>query len=710
MTSILAAQLVMLVSCIGPAQAPTAGPESVPTPTPAPSTELEWRKTFSAKASDAVLTPDGRYLYVTCTGTNNVVVVDTASEEVTQVIELCSNGFRGEWPLRLDMTLGGEKIYTANALTKNISIINTATNQVVGTVEMHYAVHGVIVRPDGHFAYATFFDARPGVIEVIDVDTDHIVNKIDLPGGSVIYDMVFSHDSSLLFLACQRPTEFGVYLVETSTNAVRDYIPIGNLPGESCPGRMDVAGDDTKLYVPSGWNVGGYAQPDVGINKVFVIDLKARAVISEISVAGGPSWIRVLPDGRLAYLSTTSAQKIFTIDVSSNTVAGELSLDVLGLGSMPGLKTDLRNIVFHPNGKRAYIVAWDADAILVADINANRIVKAIQLAIGDVWGRLITMSPDGKLVYAIREPWADPPWDEAQKLRIFMIDTQTNSVVTGIAFDHRVLYCHVGLDGFLYVVGGSKVTVIDTFTSRVIRDISIPSQGDLSCIGLIPNQPKAYVTGLLLSEVAVIDPKSGAILKRIDIGLGGARIVTTPDGSVAYVSRCNNPVDKGGLVIIDTASDKVIGRIDTQPEEYGAGYLAPLAITPDGKHLWWQFSQPKFKIIEVASNKVVKTIDLVQVFGYPVWEMGIAPQLAFNSSGSVAYLACGDNYILMSVDTSSLKMMSYRSNIGCDPMGIVITPDDKFAYIINRESVDVSVVELQSLAVMTRVPLQSSKD
>ena len=83
---------------------------------------------------------------------------------------------------------------------------------------------------------------------------------------------------------------------------------------------------------------------------------------------------------------------------------------------------------------------------------------------------------------------------------------------------------------------------------------------------------------------------------------------------------------------------------------------------------------------------------------------------AFSSDGSCAYFALADCYLLMIVDTSTWAVIDYISGVGCDPYGIVITPDDRFVYIVNRESVDVSVVDLEGQSVITKIPLCSPED
>jgi len=83
---------------------------------------------------------------------------------------------------------------------------------------------------------------------------------------------------------------------------------------------------------------------------------------------------------------------------------------------------------------------------------------------------------------------------------------------------------------------------------------------------------------------------------------------------------------------------------------------------------------------------------------------------AFSCDVSFAYFVLADCYLLMIVNTAGRTMADYISGVDCDPCGIVMTPDGRFVYMLNRESVDVSVVDLATKTVIAKIPLCSPKD
>ncbi len=78
-------------------------------------------------ASDVSLTRDGRYAYV-ADGTNAVSVIDTATDTIIATIPV------GESPVGVLVSSDGTTAFTANANSNTVSVIDTATNTVTGTI------------------------------------------------------------------------------------------------------------------------------------------------------------------------------------------------------------------------------------------------------------------------------------------------------------------------------------------------------------------------------------------------------------------------------------------------------------------------------------------------------------------------------------------------------------------------------------------------
>jgi len=345
-------------------------------------------------------------------------------------------------------------------------------------------------------------------------------------------------------------------------------------------GIIAISPDDNKLYLPSGITETSYVRPYDGVNKVFVVNLAQKSVTAEIEVTGGPIAVRLSHDGQLGYVSTFAAKKVFVVDLTNNTIVGQIEWGRV-LEGEEWRRSDLRDMVTTPDGKQLYITGWDADAVIVADLATRRMSSIIDL----------------------------------------------NKVAT-----------------YLY-------------------------------------------------EIAITPD--------------GRSVVVTPDGSRAYVSRQNNPYDTGGIVVIDTATDQIIETINPPTGTSGTiGRFDLLVAARSGAYIYWATDGPGVNVIEVATNKVVKTIDLrMQVvdreWGSP---RGIHPtDIAFTSDGSRGYIPCGDAYYVAIVDVATGTVIDRIIDVGIEPVAIVIAPDDRFAYVTNKEGENVSVIDLATNKVIASI-------
>ena len=121
-----------------------------------------------------VVNPAGTKVYVTSYkyyGSGTVYVIDSATNNVTAEVPTIL-GSRG-----IAINPEGTKVYVPEYLTNDVSVIDTATNYVIGTVRIgDYYLQwplGVTINPDGTKIYVTVGNfSSPGSVSVIDTTTD----------------------------------------------------------------------------------------------------------------------------------------------------------------------------------------------------------------------------------------------------------------------------------------------------------------------------------------------------------------------------------------------------------------------------------------------------------------------------------------------------------------------------------------------------------
>jgi YVTN family beta-propeller protein len=88
-----------------------------------------------------VVTPDGTRLYVSNGRGKTVSVLDPATDQVLQSVEV---GIR---PWGLALTSDGKKLYTANGPGNDVSVIDVTTMQLLRTIPAGSVPWGVAIGP-----------------------------------------------------------------------------------------------------------------------------------------------------------------------------------------------------------------------------------------------------------------------------------------------------------------------------------------------------------------------------------------------------------------------------------------------------------------------------------------------------------------------------------------------------------------------------------
>jgi YVTN family beta-propeller protein len=147
------------------------------------------------------LTPDDRFAYVSCFASGEVRVIDTATQTVIAALQV------GQSPFLLEGTPNGDLIFVANQQSNDVSVIRVQNNQLVTTIKNPAFAnpHGVAFTPDGRYAYITnenlsgdynphhpsHHGGNKGNVVVIDTATLQVVKTIEVdvdPTGVVVVE------------------------------------------------------------------------------------------------------------------------------------------------------------------------------------------------------------------------------------------------------------------------------------------------------------------------------------------------------------------------------------------------------------------------------------------------------------------------------------------------------------------------------------------
>ena len=247
---------------------------------------------------EVALTPDGRHAYVTNNGFNRVSVIDTASNVVTATIPV------GDHPQGAVVTPDGLRAYVTNNVSNSVSVIDTASNTVTATIPVGVSPQAVAVTPDGRHAYVTNYS--PDNVSVIDTASNTVTATI--PVGLSPLAVAVTPDGRHAYV-----TNYGnsVSVIDTASNTVTTTIPVGL---GTAPGGVAVTPDGLRAYVTNN-----------NSNSVSVIDTASNTVTTTIPVGASPEGVVVTPDGRRAYVVNSGSNSVSVIDIDTDsTVPVEL--------------------------------------------------------------------------------------------------------------------------------------------------------------------------------------------------------------------------------------------------------------------------------------------------------------------------------------------------------------------------------------------------
>lgn len=255
----------------------------------------------------------------------------------------------------------------------------------------------------------------------------------------------------------------------------------------------------------------------------------------------------------------------------------------------------------------------------------------------------------------------------------------TGPTPTGIAITANNRYAYIANGNYSYVPDQTSIIVLDLYFNTVKTIINDSNFNEPFTITISPNGRYAYVTNYGNSTVSIIDTQTNMVADTIYGFYGPIGMAVTLDNKYGYVINYFSDL----MSVVDLTTNTTIGYITVGLFPQG------LTLSPDGKYLYvvnyvdGNEGTGTMSIIEIASNTVV---DTVTGFTGP-------DNVAITPDGKYAYVTnFGSNEFREFATTVSVVKLRrhHHSKIvktidiwGIQPTGIVISPDGKYAYVAN---------------------------
>ena len=236
---------------------------------------------------DIAFTPSGAFAYVTDQNLNAVWRIDTGTRAVVGASIPVGNGATS-----IAITPDGAFAYVVNVCgdgpcapiaTSTVSIIDTSSNMLIGSVSVGYRAVGIAMAPDGEVAY--------------------VANQCgDDPNCA---------------------SEGTVSVLDIAIATIVQTIPIGQPNSQG----VAVAPDGSRAYVSNTTN-----------DTVSVIDTTTNRVVgAAIAVCGAPSGLAVTPDGQFIFVANQDDASVSVIAADTNAVVATVPV-----GNHPSFLADTR--------------------------------------------------------------------------------------------------------------------------------------------------------------------------------------------------------------------------------------------------------------------------------------------------------------------------------------------------------------------------------
>jgi YVTN family beta-propeller protein len=273
------------------------------------------------------------------------------------------------------------RVYVANEFSADISVIDSTTDQLIGTIAIsgrpgEVRPRGMAVSPDGTIVYVSVSDFNPVLetpedkIIAIDVRTNEIVGEFRAGGNPE--RLAINPEGTQVWAALEATAQGAGYDIASG-----ERLGIFRV-GVEAEG-VAVSPDGRWVYISA-----------EATHTVTVIDAVELRVVKHFLVGNRPREVDFGRDGRYAYVSAEIGGTISVVDVEANhTVVATINL---GLDARPVEMT------VDPIRPRLYVAAGGISAVIVIDTDSNEVIATVKERMGRrPWGVAIT--PDGKKIY-----------------------------------------------------------------------------------------------------------------------------------------------------------------------------------------------------------------------------------------------------------------------------------------------------------------------
>src|SRR5438874_2103200 len=255
---------------------------------------------------------------------------------------------------------------------------------------------------------------------------------------------------------------------------------------------------------------------------------------------------------------------------------------------------------------------------------------------------------------------------------------------------------------------GDTVSIIDPVTNKVVGEVKGIEVNHGAAAA--PDGSRLYVSNEAESTLDVVDARTLKVTNKIKLSGHPNNISISRDGRRVYVSIAQAP---GAVDVVDTATMQRAKSINIR------GNVHNTYVTPDGRFVVAGSVVGKTLtvidaqtediawVVDFATHKEVTRVELPKLAAGKAPFLGggnVSHGLAVTEDGKMLVVNSRLNSAVYAYSLPDLKLLG-SAEVGKAPDWVTLTPDSKRAYVANAQSNSVSVIDLQAMKELTRIPV-----
>jgi YVTN family beta-propeller protein len=567
--------------------------------------------------TSAVFDPVNGEVYVRGYIGTSITVLDSATNRAIEEIGVPASQVLDSPAVTLAVDTSTGFVYTTNAQEGNVSVIDGATNTVVGAIPVGGAPNGIAYDPDNGYLYVTkWYSAQ---VAIVNPANDEVLGNLTVGSepGAILYDgasqevFVANFDSANVSIinatdgTVVSNNQTGPYPVALALDTASDTVAVAN--SESSPGWVTLLSarapytaqnvsvglfPDAVAYAPSSNQlfVGNSAD-----NNVSVIDLADDHTVASPDLVTPGTYFAVYDavSGDVDLLNS-AAYNVTLLNATTDREVGSVNLNN---DEATGIVVDSANGDVYAISEGSFLTPGQpphaqANATVISGAS-GRAIASIPLNVyptgvtyDPVTNQVLVEDPAGNDTYLL-----DPATGTIEGTVAVNLEPEsaavdpTNGEVYTVGFAETFPYIgevtvlnaplHVvknittgysptGITfdpstGCFYVSDdlSGNIAILNATTNTFVANVSVGPSADLAAIGYDAHNGEVYVADLGNGTVAAIDPATRSVVGWMTVGLEPTTLAFDPTNGTVFVGNA----ESGNISVINDTTNRGVASL-----------------------------------------------------------------------------------------------------------------------------------------------------